>query len=53
MPAVHITEPQRRWLLRLAQTDHVEWLRVLMECEDPERRGVPKGPLVHASRADL
>ena len=42
MPMIFLTEPQRQWLERLAETNGPPWLLQAVKREDPKRRGLPE-----------
>lgn len=39
MPAIHLDENERRWLLNHAIEQEIAWLALKLRMEDPERRG--------------
>lgn len=41
MPAIHLDENERRWLLKLAVDQEIAWLAVKLRMEDPQARGLP------------
>lgn len=61
MAVIHLTERERRWLLRQARAFGPAWWRAALEREDPAARGfqvderghahTPDG-LVHTARAE-
>lgn len=40
MPAIHLDENERRWLLNLAVEQEIAWLAVKLRREDPQGRGL-------------